>query len=270
MLPRLILVLVTLFWMTMNYLLWRSEFGSRNLVGSSVPVEVVWRKILTEPDGSDLAILHHNRPIGHGKWSANIRQNPGARRIIVEEFPPEAAPEAVAGYRIDFAGTLSLNDVPGRLSYDFSLKMATNQAWQEFGLTLKLHSAAWRIHSLATEQTIHIKEQDESEKSERIFTFADLQNPQALARQLDLPIPLEIFGVAGLSPKPQTAAPSPGLIWEAWNDWVTIGHTSVRAFRLQCKLFDRYQIVVIVSQVGEILRVELPDGWLLLNDQFNL
>jgi len=31
-------------------------------------------------------------------------------------------------------------------------------------------------------------------------------------------------------------------------------------------LLDRYQAVVVVSRVGEILRVELPNGLLLVNE----
>lgn len=267
MFSRIILILITLFWVTMNYLLWRSEYGGQKNVGSSVPVEVVWRKILTAPDDSDLGVIHHNRPIGSGRWSSNVGQSPGARKIVADELPPEGIVERPTGYRLNFYGNASVSDIPGRLSFNFELKLATNQAWQEISLTFKLHSSVWEIQSLAAEQTVHFKVKDESEKSERIFKFSDLQNPQALARQLDLPFPVEFLGALDLSPKAQTnISVSPGLAWEARNDWITIGHTAVRAYRLQAALFDRFRIVVIVSQVGEILRVELPDDWLLINN----
>ena len=54
--------------------------------------------------------------------------------------------------------------------------------------------------------------------------------------------------------------------WVARNDWLKIGHAQVRVYRLQARLLDRYQIVVLVSRVGEILRVELPNGLLLVNE----
>lgn len=267
MFSRITLILITLFWVTMNYLLWRSEFGERKHVGSTVPVEVVWRKILTAPDDSDLGVIHHNRPIGSGRWSSNIGQSLGSKKIIADELPPEGIVEGPTGFRLNFYGNASLTDVPGRLSFNFDLKLTTNQDWQEFSLTFKLHSSTWEIHSLAAEQTLHLKVKDENEKSERIFKFSDLQNPQVLARQLDLPFPVEFFGTLGLSSNAQNDISfSPGLTWEARNDWITIGHTSVRAYRLQAALFDRFRIVVIVSQVGEILRVELPDDWLLINN----
>ena len=41
----------------------------------------------------------------------------------------------------------------------------------------------------------------------------------------------------------------------------------MRAYRLQARLLDRYQARIFVSRVGEILRVDLPDEVVLLNDQ---
>ena len=61
--------------------------------------------------------------------------------------------------------------------------------------------------------------------------------------------------------------PGLGLKWKARNDWIKIGHNSVRAYRLEASLFDRYRMLILVSGVGEILRVELPEGWELVNDQ---
>ncbi len=266
MLSRITLLLITLFWVTMNYLLWRSEFGGREH-GSSVPVAAIWQKIITAPNGSGLGIDHHNRQIGHGQWSANIGQEAGARKPATEDLPPEGMIEGPAGYRIDFRGSISLNDIPGRLSFDFDIKLNTNDVWQEFNARLTLHTSVWEIHSRAADQTVRLKMQDENDKSERVFKFAELENPQTLAKVLDLPVPLEIFGAVGLVPKAHGAANlSPGLTWEGRHDWLDVGHTPVRAYRLRARLFDRYEVVVIISQVGEILRVELPDGWVLIND----
>jgi hypothetical protein len=46
-----------------------------------------------------------------------------------------------------------------------------------------------------------------------------------------------------------------------------VRHASVRAYRLKTRILDRYDIVIFVSRVGEILRVELPDEIVLTNDQ---
>jgi hypothetical protein len=36
---------------------------------------------------------------------------------------------------------------------------------------------------------------------------------------------------------------------------------------LQARLLDRYSMVIFVSRAGEFLRVELPDGITMANDQ---
>ncbi|MDB6068623.1 MAG: hypothetical protein JWR26_4831 [Pedosphaera sp.] len=268
MFSRFTLMVVTLFWVTMSVLLWQSEFGGRKEPGGRVPAEVVWRKILTAPDISSLDLFHHQMKVGYCRWTANSGQDQGVRKIIADELPPEPNPGASTGYRLDLEGNLSLDNIPGRVRFDMGLGLATNELWQEFNLRFTLRRKIWLIHSLASEQSLHLRTESEEEKSEQVFKFADFQNPQALLQEFDLPPSFEFLGAMGLSPGSQKAPSlSVGLHWEAWNDWITIGHTSVRSYRLQARLLDRYSIVVIVSRVGEILRVELPEGWSLVNDQ---
>ena len=61
---RFLFLFITLFWLTMNFLLWRSEFGGHQKVGSAVSLDVVVEKILTAPDASSLEVYHHGNKIG--------------------------------------------------------------------------------------------------------------------------------------------------------------------------------------------------------------
>ncbi|MDB6111148.1 MAG: hypothetical protein JWR69_2898 [Pedosphaera sp.] len=268
MFSRIALILIVLFWVTMNVLLWRSEFGRQNTPGSTVPVAMVWQKILTAPDNSSLEIHHHGEKIGYCRWAAILGQSPASLRTNPPaEDSPEAMQTRFSDYRIDFEGNAVLGEMANRLRFDFSVRFSTNHVWQDFRLRLNLRPSAWDISSRASEAAIHVRSEDDDGKSERIIKFADLQNPEALAREIELPmlLPLSAFGW----PRGEGASvpQSLGLKWEARNDWFTIGHTSVRAYRLQARLLDRYQVVVIVSTVGEILRVELPDELVFVNDK---
>ena len=49
---RITFLIVTAFFVTMNVLLWRSEYGARGHQGSPLPSELVWEKVLTSPDNS--------------------------------------------------------------------------------------------------------------------------------------------------------------------------------------------------------------------------
>src|ERR1035441_2895377 len=55
MIPRVTFLSIAAFWVAMNMLLWRSEYGSRGS-GIPVPVDLVWRKVLTAPDTSSLTV----------------------------------------------------------------------------------------------------------------------------------------------------------------------------------------------------------------------
>jgi hypothetical protein len=55
--------------------------------------------------------------------------------------------------------------------------------------------------------------------------------------------------------------------WEARYDTLKIGQEPVRVYRVETRLLDRYPIKVFISRAGEILRVELPDGIVLMHDQ---
>ncbi len=72
MLYRAALLSVTLFWLLMNVLLWRAEYGQRDAARTPVPVAVVWHKMLTAPDTSSLTILHHGKKFGFCHWMTSI------------------------------------------------------------------------------------------------------------------------------------------------------------------------------------------------------
>jgi hypothetical protein len=41
----------------------------------------------------------------------------------------------------------------------------------------------------------------------------------------------------------------------------------VQVYRLRTRLMDKYEISAVVSRAGEILRVDLPGGYVLVNDR---
>jgi hypothetical protein len=276
MFSRITLILLAVFWLTMSYLLWRSEYVGQNQVGSTVPIAVVWRKIRTAPDTSGLQIMHNGVKVGYCKWSSSVGQDIIKNKLLSEDATPDPAPPAkTANYRLNFEGNLALPDQLARVRFESEIKLGTsNNSWEEFHLKVGLKPAIWEIYSKSSEQTARLIVDDREGRFEHLFRFADLQNPQTLMDEFNLPAQFGLLGMFAPLPKPGkpgTAAPTLdtelGLQWKCSNDWVTIGHTSVRTFRLEATLLERYRMKIIVSRVGEILRVQLPDGWELVNDQ---
>jgi hypothetical protein len=100
-------------------------------------------------------------------------------------------------------------------------------------------------------------------------SISDLQNPDKVLTELGgptLPAALAALGLRSPSPQAGTNGVALGLKWEGRNDWLQVGHNPVRVYRLEARLFDRFRAALFVSPVGEILRVELPEDTLMVND----
>jgi hypothetical protein len=266
MIQRLALILITLFWVTMNFLLWRSEYGQRQAPGTPVDPEVVWQKMLTAPDSSSLSVFHHRKKIGFCHWITSVGEELSKARE--EDAPPEGMVGKVADYRLALEGNVALPDAAGRVRFDGQLKLDRERTWQDFHLRLNFQPVIWEIRSRAADGTVVLSAEQGEAHYQRLFRLSDLENPDALLRQLLDPMTyglLRNFGLGTSLSKPGSLRL--GLQWEARHDTTRIAHSLIRTYRLQARVLDRYSIVLIVSRVGEILRIELPNELILVNDQ---
>jgi hypothetical protein len=268
---RLVLLALTLFWVVMNVLLWKAEYGGASRLGSAVPPDVLWRKILTAPDTSSLEIMRQGNKIGYCRWSAEAGTIRG-RKWLDLDAPPEGGTALISSYGIDLEGNVLFSDSVGQTRFDLGLRFDTNNAWRELDLRINLRPGRFEVHSRAADRTLSVRVQDGDDEWERELSFDALADPDALTRELKAPDDLALFGALAQIgiPWPARGSPWPALKWEAHNDWLDVGHTAVRVYRLETSVLGHYPVVVIISRVGEILRVELPGGVLLINDQLDL
>ncbi len=275
---RLVLVGGLAFFVVMNVLLWRSEYAPSSRLGLTVPAEVVWEKVLTSPDDSWLEVRHRGVKLGRAHWRARVS----------EEVPPvdpddpfgEAAPEGmgnrVTGYALDFSGNVAI-DERTRLRFDLGLELDPAQRWKHFSVKLAVKPYALEVIAVAREEKITVSTTEDDGAKERVYSFADLRNPQKILADLGGPMASAALG-AMLGPRPleglglgsPTGAAGggerAGLVWEARHDRLVFGRTELRVYRLEARLLGRYRAVLIVSPVGEILRLELPDDLVMEND----
>ncbi|MBM3833875.1 MAG: hypothetical protein FJ403_11510 [Verrucomicrobia bacterium] len=262
MLSRLCFLVIAVFWVVMNALLWRLEFRGQTELGHAVPVNVVLDKILTAPDDSALEILHRNEKIGYCRWQANVGEELATGKVGSEEFQPEGRIKRLTGYTVHLEGNFLLEEPGQRLRFQFDGDFSTEHAWKKLGVRVTARPRVWELQTAAAEKTLKLAHDDENGKWERTLTFEELADPGKLLRELGFPF-TAIF-LPQWSQSPRSVAL--GLTWEARNDWLKVGNSKARVYRLQAKILDRYQAVIIVSRVGEILRVELPNDIVLLND----
>lgn len=262
---RVYFLLVTAFFITMNVLLWRSEFGSRSRLGAPVPAELVWEKVLTSPDHSNLEIRHHGVKIGRAQWAASIGEAVSDSPMLTDELPPEGMVKALTGYSLSFDGAVSLEDLT-RLRFDLNVKLDTNQNWRTFGVKFSVKPFSWEVRSSAEKQTLQFVAEGD-EPIDRTFTFADLRNPEKIVRELGGPVLPGALAALGLPLTPAGSSSSTlALKWEARNDRLDVRDNLIRVYRLEARLFERLKATLFVSPVGEILRLELPDEIVMMNE----
>ncbi len=249
---RLTFLFIAAFWLTMNILLWRTEYGSHG-GETPVPVSLVWHKILTAPDASSLSVYQDSDRMGYCEFSTSVGQEMST--VDADKPPPEGLVKR-AGYQIHLAGNVALGDFTNRMKFDGRLQFSTARQWQEINLKVSSRLTVVEIHSVATNQTVHLKISSEGGGMEKELSFADLQNPNALLRALMGNVADTLFGMVDLPDFTATAA-AQKMEWHASRTRVKIGTEAVPVYRIETSALG-HSILVDVSTLGEILRVELP------------
>ena len=247
---------IAVFWVTMNFLLWRAEYSTHG-GGEPVPVELVWRKILTAPDASSLSIYQQGERSGFCEFSTSVEMEMAK---LDEDRPPPEGLVARAGYQIRLNGNTSLGEFTNRLRFEGRLQFSAKRQWRELNLKLSSRTATMEIHSVATNQTVHLKITNDDGVSEREFAFADLASPGMLLSAFGASFSGGLVDALDLPPLSDgTLAVAHNLNWEAHRDRLKIGSEPISVYRLETHVLG-YSIVIYASTLGEILRVELPDN----------
>jgi hypothetical protein len=256
MVSRLTFFFIAVFWVAMNVLLWRAEYGSHG-GGDPVPASLVWRKILTAPDASSLSVYQNGERSGFCEFFTSVETEMAK---LDEDKPPPEGVVARAGYQVRLNGNTRLGDFTNRLRFDGRLNFSSDRQWRELNLKLSLHTMSVEIHSFATNQTVHLKITSDGSVIDSDIAFADLEDPNALLREFIGNLGGGLVNALDLPVLPQgSAALAQNIHWEAHRDRLKIGNEPVSVYRLETRVLD-HPIVIYVSTLGEILRVELPDG----------
>jgi hypothetical protein len=265
---RIFFLAIVCFWLGMNYLLWRSQWGAHSRLGSAVPAEVVWEKILTAPDLSSLNIYDHDKRVGSCHWSATVGNSPlESNKILAEDYAPDGKDERVTGYSLNFGGNVAFS-ASNRLGFEASLELSTNRAWQLFHLRVSARPRIWEVRAVAATEKVMLKVEEAKGSWQKTLSFADLGNPDMLWADLGGTAALSLLTAAGLAPSKESLSRVAGAVeWQAHEDWMQFGHSKARVYRLET-VFLGGHIYLFTSRVGEILWVEFPNSITLRNDAF--
>jgi len=257
MIPRLIFVLLAAFWVVMNVLLWRTEYGAHG-GESPVPVPLIWKKILTAPDASLLSVYEGGERTGFCEFTTSVEQE---MANLDEDKPPPEGFMAHAGYKIRLNGNVSFGDFTNRIKFDGRISFTPKRDWKEIDFKLSSRNVTAEVHAAATNEMFHVKIFGDEINSDLVLRLLDLNDPTELMRSV-----AKNFGLGGMLNgfelpiiAENSAALAHSMEWQAHRERLMVGRDPVSAYRLETRVLGN-PIIIHVSTLGEILRVELPDG----------
>jgi hypothetical protein len=258
---RITFAAIALFWVVMNVLLWRAEFGGGRETEAEIPIETVLERVLNAADDSVLTLRHHGQAIGQLRWNPSVIESAGDTNLPTNL--PEGMVRTPTGHLLDLELNLFGDTPSSRWRVLTHLALETNHVWRDLDLRLIQRPNVWQFTAVRGEKTMHLHVEEGRTASDQIFALSDFANPMALMGPYATLLPKGLFPGAGLAAAPGTPA---GLSWSARNDRLRVGHNRVRVYRVKVKLFDRFEGVAYFSRAGEVLKVTLPDNLVLVNE----
>lgn len=255
---RSALVLAAAFFIVMNVLLWRAEFGGARHTGGGVPVARVTELILNAPDDSPLALLRHGERLGSLRWHPQVIEETPA-----DEFAPEGFTRSRPGWKLNFDGNLFGEAAGLRLRFSGHVMLAPDRSWQDLQLRAGARPLYVEITANAADRRLRLVREDGSEREAFQYTFDQLRQPQRVLADLGLGW-LALLAPGTRLPDLQAAAAA--VEAEAGLDWLRVGEARLRVYRLVVRGPDRQQAVLYVSRAGEILKAQLPGQVSLIHD----
>ncbi len=217
-------------------------------------------RLLNAPDVSNLQVLHHGAVIGTLSWKPFVTEvgAPTDDAAVVLEGMVVSA-----GYSVDAELTINAELPTDRWRVLSHLELDTNKVWQEWTIRVQQRPAIWELVARQGEDDVVLRFEEGKERWEKRFSLRDLANPRSVLGPYALLLPGPLVRHLGQLDAP---AAERSFKWRATHDWLRVGRNRVRVYRLSASLFANYELVVYLSRAGEVLKVQLPDTFMLLNE----
>jgi len=261
---RLMLMGLGAFWLAMTALLWRSEYSGASRSGNPVDPHIVWKRVLTSPDSSSLAIVYRGERIGFCHLISSVGNSPGKR---TQTDAPEGMIRDIGRYNLDLSGSMTELGTGARIRFDGELTLSPNQEWETFSFQIIARPMLVKIASTRSEGVLRFRIDSPELRTERLLRLSELSQPEAMLGELfGRAAPLALGSLPFAMPPVEGLAVGQQLQWRASTDRLLLGNSVSQVYRLELQATESVEVAVLVSRAGEILRVELPHNLILINE----
>jgi len=256
---------ILIFWVSVNLLLWRLEFGNTFFASEVISPDQFLFKVLTSPDYSMMVIKHHGTNVGEFNWMCDIvdAQNNLNRKLR----DIEGRIDTISSYSIRVELNLNHIEPLRNLKLGVDLNLSTNYVVNEFSAKLNLKPFSWRVSYNSAEGIFKITDLSLEKPKEFSISNNDINNPRKILETLGItPDIAAIFLPADLGMKINSFKRK--LEYDCSLARIKIGNTYINGFKCQIKLSENSSIRIYINKVGEIIKIELPNYIVLLNRAF--
>lgn len=271
MINRIIFALIFLLWLAANYLLYQYENTNRRKYTSSVPIETVWKKMLTSPDPSSLEIYSQNGRIGTCRWIAGAGEEQMRKFLQADEGAIQTPLPRPSYYTIDLDGNVRISELKSVARFYLHATLLDENTWSNIILRLNFDKTTIYMNATAREETVNLKIESGKVFLNRTFKFSELLNPSLVLQSLGFPLGGFLFPEipanigTSLASTNLNNTPKISLDWKCYHDNMNIGKVNLRVYRVEAMLWGKFKVAATISRAGEILKVELPENISLIN-----
>ena len=164
--------------------------------------------------------------------------------------------QQIRGYEIEVITSFGFAETGDRIRVGTTILFDPEKQWQTLAVELRQNEQTLSIQTTAADRELNWTANDETYE----LSYDQLQDPTKLLGRFGGPLAaMALSNVPFLARGGNPANLAASVKWEASFSWIRILNQRVRCYELRTRVFDR-DIRVFVSLVGEILRVELPNG----------
>lgn len=267
MLRRLFFVFILLFWMAMNFLLWRQEVVGIQLGGSAIDPEIVLQKILEAPDDSSLEVRHHQERIGFLRWKPTVEEAFDPASNNTQVIAPEGIVNRTLGYYVNIDSRLRIPEWKQQFRLFSRLSLHADRSWRDFNINFGYAASHMAINASEDSPILTVEIDDGENQRNLQIPLRDMTSTLALLSGMS---PGAGSFLADLNQRlPTGDFEKTTFQWEASSGIMDVGHANLRVYRLRTNLPGGLPVKITVSRVGEILLVELPDQIRMINEVLN-
>lgn len=257
---RIALAAAAVFWVVMNGLLWQAEWGDRFTADSGIPPELVWRRLLDSPDASVLSIRHQGRSIGTLEWHPSVRESAqGESTNAIEGMVTTPV-----GHHLRIAVRFSGEDTPlNRLMVLGNLDLSASNTLDRLQVRVDQRPRSWEIQTEAGSDRVRLVYEEGRRRFDQSFETGNRAALQLMLAPYLSALP------AGIIPEEAWTRPESltrSVTLETRSDWLSVGRSRLKVHRLTARLPGQLEATAFISRAGEILKIQLPDRLMLVNE----